>query len=221
MIYDILDYISIFLALLIVLPFHEFAHGFAAVKSGDLTPKLQNRYTLNPFAHFDLPGLLCFLFAGFGWAKPVPINPNNFTNYKKGCFFVSIAGVVMNYVTSFIAYPLFILAIMFMPDIGYFDEVITYSLFYIFSFGITFAIFNLLPIYPLDGFRVVDVFNKKRGPVFCFLRDKGVYILYALIGLSVIADVLDIYQLDILGNFIGFVASYLQIPITWFWGLIF
>ena len=101
MIYTLTTWI---IPLLLCMIIHEFAHGFAAVKSGDLTPKLQNRYTLNPFAHFDLPGLLCFLFAGFGWAKPVPINPNNFTNYKKGCFFVSIAGVVMNYVTSFIAY---------------------------------------------------------------------------------------------------------------------
>jgi Zn-dependent protease len=71
---------------MIVLPLHEFAHAFAAVKNGDLTPRLNNRYTLNPLAHFDLIGLICFAFVGFGWAKPVPINPYNFNNYKKGCF---------------------------------------------------------------------------------------------------------------------------------------
>lgn len=74
----VLRYICSFLALMVVLPLHEFAHAFMAVKHGDMTPKLYNRYTINPLAHFDLIGLACFVFAGFGWAKPVPINPNNF-----------------------------------------------------------------------------------------------------------------------------------------------
>ena len=84
----ILKYISIFLALLIVLPLHEFAHAFAAVKCGDMTPKINGRYTLNPMAHFDAVGLACFILAGFGWAKPVPVNPSNFRHYKRGCIFV-------------------------------------------------------------------------------------------------------------------------------------
>ena len=109
-VYDILDYIAKFLALMLVLSLHEFAHAFAAVKCGDITPKLNNRYTINPFAHFDLVGLLSFLLVGFGWAKPVPVNPNNFNKYKRGLFFVSIAGVLMNYVTAFFIYPLFILS---------------------------------------------------------------------------------------------------------------
>ncbi|MBO5066889.1 MAG: site-2 protease family protein, partial [Clostridia bacterium] len=94
MVDKIIYYISLFLAVMVVLSVHEFAHGFAAVRNGDMTPKIRNRYTLNPFAHFDLIGLVCFVFAHFGWAKPMPVNPNNFRHYKRGCFWVSIAGVL-------------------------------------------------------------------------------------------------------------------------------
>ena len=71
-----------FIAVVIVLTLHEFAHSYVAVKCGDPTPKWNGRLTLNPLRHFDLVGLLCFAFVGFGWAKPVPINPYNFKNRK-------------------------------------------------------------------------------------------------------------------------------------------
>ena len=83
---DILLYLSRFIVLLFILPAHEFAHAFAAYKNGDDTAKLYGRYTLNPLKHFDPVGLICFLIAGFGWAKPVPVNPYNFKNFKKGSF---------------------------------------------------------------------------------------------------------------------------------------
>ncbi len=217
----IIEYITIFLALMIVLPVHEFAHGFAAVKFGDITPKINGRYTLNPLAHFDPIGLVSFVLAGFGWAKPMPVNPSNFRKYKSGCFWVSVAGVIANYITSFIAYPLFLLIIYFMPDIGFLDDVLWGTAWYVFAFGLTFFVFNLLPIYPLDGFRVVEVFNKRRGPVYRFLRNYGVYILYALFILSFIADLTGFYQIDILGYVINFFVGYLQMPIVLFWGLIF
>ena len=221
MVEKIIEYLSIFLALMIVLPVHEFAHGFAAVKNGDFTPKAYNRYTLNPLAHFDLVGLICFTFLGFGWAKPMPVNPNNFENYKKGCFWVSIAGVLANYLLAFIAFPLFILALLYVPPFGYFTTVLVLTLSYIYTFSLVFFVFNLIPVYPLDGFRVVDVFNKKHGKVYMFLRNYGLFVLYGLFFLGILADITNIYQLDILGIAINFVKSIIEVPIIEFWGLIF
>ena len=216
----ILEYISIFLALMVVLSLHEFAHGFAAVKSGDYTPKMYNRYTLNPLAHFDFIGLICFTFIGFGWAKPMPVNPRNFKNYKLGCVFVSIAGVVANYLLAFLVFPLLILSILYVPTFGYFTAVLINTLYYIFHFSLVFFVFNLLPLYPLDGFRLIDSLNKRRGKVYMFLRNYGTYVLYALFLLGIYADITGFYQIDILGNLIRYVVSIIEKPILLFWGLI-
>ena len=221
MIDRIIDKIAVFLALLLVLPVHEFAHAFAADKSGDLTPRLNGRYTLNPLAHFDIIGLVMFLFAGFGWAKPVPVNPANFKHKKVDGILVSSAGVIANYITAFIFYPLALLAILYVPEFGYFTTVLQKTLLYVCSLGLVFFVFNLLPIYPLDGFRIIDSFINKRGKFYYNYRKFGIYFLYALILLSFIADITGIYYLDILGIAINFIISYIQIPIVWFWGLIF
>ena len=219
MAFMILDYISIFLALMVVLSLHEFAHAYAAVKNGDHTPKLMNRYTLNPLAHFDLVGLCCFALVGFGWAKPVPVNPSNFNNYKKGCIWVAVAGVLANYILAFAIYPLFYLS-MFLPSFGYFTEVLMFTLGYIHSFSLTFIVFNLLPIYPLDGFRLYDTLSRKRGKLYWFLREKGIYILYGLFFLGILSNVLSIPGLDVLGVILDIFTSIIGYPITMFWGLI-
>ena len=93
---DLIIIIAQFIAATVVLSFHEFAHAFAAYKCGDPTAKYAGRMTLNPMKHFDPLGILMFAMAGFGWAKPVAINPYNFDNYKKGSFWTSAAGVLTN-----------------------------------------------------------------------------------------------------------------------------
>lgn len=220
MVDKIIEYISIFLALMMVLPLHEFAHGFAAVKSGDYTPKMYNRYTLNPLAHFDIVGLVCFALVGFGWAKPMPVNPRNFRNYKRGCFFVSIAGVIANYLLAFFVFPLLILSIIYVPTFGYFTTVLINTLYYAFRFSLVFFVFNLLPLYPLDGFRLVDSLNKRRGKIYMFLRNYGTYVLYAFFFLGILADATGLYYLDVLGNLINYLVSIIERPILLFWGLI-
>lgn len=217
----LLIYICMFLAVMIVLPFHEFAHAFAAVKCGDDTPRANGRYTLNPFAHFDVMGLVCFVLVGFGWAKPVPVNPYNFRRYKRGLVWVSIAGVLANFIIAFIVYPLYLLS-TYVPDFGYFDDVLTLTLSFVFQMNLTFCVFNLLPFYPLDGFRVIDATVNHSNPVYRFLRNYGQYILLGLIFLSFLADwIPQLYFLDILGLIIGNGAYYLGWPIRALWGLLF
>ncbi len=220
MIDRIVKYISIFLALIVVLPLHEFAHAFAADKSGDFTPRLNGRYTLNPLAHFDPLGLVMFVLAGFGWAKPVPINPANFRHYKLDSFLVSSAGIIVNYLTAFVFLPLFYLS-LYVPEFGLFTTVLQTTLQYIVSLSLVFCVFNLIPIFPLDGYRIIDCFIKRRNKFYYNYKTYGIFVLYALIFMSFLSDVTGIYYLDVLGIAIRYVVNLISVPITAFWGLIF
>ena len=121
-----------FLAVMVVITFHEFAHAYAAYKCGDPTAKFSGRMTLNPLKHFDPLGIVMFAFVGFGWAKPVPINPNNFNDYKKGCLWTSAAGVIANYIMAFVFYPVFVLTVAYLLPVfaGKYMSVFLYALTY-------------------------------------------------------------------------------------------
>ncbi len=205
--------------------FHEFAHAFAAYKCGDLTAKFAGRMTLNPLKHFDPLGILMFALAGFGWAKPVPVNPNNFDNYKKGCLWTSAAGVLMNYCMAFLLYPLYLVIVIYLCPLvgGTYMEIFLDALFWgLFASSLSFCVFNLLPFYPLDGFRIIDALNTKRGRVFQFLRDYGYYILLGLILVHYLSDRITILAyIDVLGYALTLAIRIFGAPITLLWNWIF
>jgi len=139
-------------AILIGLTFHEYAHGLAAYYCGDPTAKYAGRLTLNPLAHLDPIGTLCLLFAPIGWAKPVPVNPYNYRR-PSAEYIVSLAGVGTNILIAIVAGLLvrFLMAVHISLN-----PTIWMMLFFIIIINIGLAIFNVLPIYPLDGSHVMQ-----------------------------------------------------------------
>ncbi len=226
---DIIYYVASFIAVMIVLTLHEFSHAFVAYKCGDPTPKWQGRVSLNPARHFDLMGLLCFTFVGFGWAKPVNINPANFKKYRLGCILTAVAGVLINFLTAILFYPLFVLSFRYLISSGnYFALFLSNLTELLYGYSLAFCAFNLLPLYPLDGFHVIETLSKRRGKVYDFLRKYGQTILLFLIVESFICDIfvhrLGVYQMgafNILGYIMSFATGILGYPISVLWGLIF
>lgn len=221
----LLEILAGLLAAIVVITFHEFAHAFVAYKCGDPTAKFSGRMTLNPLQHFDPLGMLMFALVGFGWAKPVPINPNNFKNYRSGTFWTSAAGIIMNYCMAALFYPLFLVVVYYVCPLvaGKYAEIFLYALFYFFfAYSLNFCVFNLLPFYPLDGFRIYDALTTKRGKFYWFLRRYGYYILLGLTLVSILADRIPFLgYIDVLGYAMRFATDILGKPITFFWDSIF
>ncbi len=140
---------------MLCITFHELSHGFVAYKLGDNTAKDAGRLTLNPIKHIDIIGLLMMIFAGFGWAKPVPVNMNSFKNPKTGMAVTALAGPVSNLLLSALVLFFYGLAAGSVGSADALENIWFQMLFTTAYLSCMLAVFNLLPIPPLDGSKIL------------------------------------------------------------------
>ena len=176
---------------------HEFGHAYSAHLLGDDTAKMYGRMTLNPAKHLDIMGLIAMLIVHIGWAKPVPVNPNNFKNYKVGNVVVSLAGVTANIIIS-------IICVIIKKHVNMYA--ITEITSAIIIYNVSFAAFNLLPIPPLDGWGVISSFipykyneiaykyESMSSIIFLVLIITGAYSIFISPIINVIWDILYLFM---------------------------
>ena len=175
---------------LVAITFHEFAHGYAAYKLGDNTAKNEGRLSLNPFAHLDPIGSLLLLFAGFGWGKPVHVNPRNYTrkiSMEKGEAIVSIAGPLMNIILAFI-FTIIYYAIYRFAGTEFITTTVGGVIMMLISstifINIGLGVFNLIPLPPLDGSKVIMPFLPFKAKQFFVNNEQIFYFVFIALWLT-------------------------------------
>jgi len=186
---DPLAFVLVAVPLLYSIIIHELAHGWVAYKMGDPTAKWLGRLTLDPRKHIDPVGTIMLFIFGFGWAKPVPVNFANLRDLRKGLIFVSSAGIVANIILAFIA--LFFLRLMGpMPG-----NVIFPLFYYTAQINIMLAAFNLIPIPPLDGSKILMGFASRRLQYSLQrLEPYGMFIIIGLLFLGALDPVITFFK---------------------------
>lgn len=187
-------------ACLICLTIHELSHGLAAYKLGDPTAKLNGRLTLNPLSHVDWIGLFLLLAVGVGWAKPVPVDPRYFRKPKQGMALTALAGPVSNFVLAVLAMLISKVIYLYAPYSAAMDVVFSFCLYTLAPLSIGLGLFNLIPIPPLDGSKVLAAFLPDRQYITLMRYERyGIVVLLVLsfvgIGSSLISrGILGIYS---------------------------
>lgn len=183
-----IDYLYIIPAALIAIMCHELTHGLFSYLQGDPTPKEQGRLSLNPAKHLDLFGTLCLIFLGFGWAKPVQVDPRYYKNPKWGMALVALGGPLANFVIAFLSGLILTLIEFYVPYSDF--SMILYNFFlYLIIINVGLGLFNLIPIPPLDGSKIIGAILPENSYHQYMKYQK--YGMFFIIGLLILLDVLE------------------------------
>lgn len=169
--------------IIVALSFHEYAHAWMSNKLGDPTPARQGRLTINPMAHIDWMGFVALIFCGFGWGKPVMVDPYYYKKKRRDEFLVSIAGVVMNLILAIaFSFPTKWVYSLYTATNSSLIEMLFYILYYTVMINLCLMIFNLIPCPPLDGFGIAtQIFNLEKYDWYYSVYRAGPIILLLLI----------------------------------------
>ncbi|MBR4555759.1 MAG: site-2 protease family protein [Ruminococcus sp.] len=172
---DVLKYGVKLIVIFLVIPIHEFAHAWAAHKLGDDTPVYQNRLTLNPLAHIDPIGAVCIFFTGFGWGRPVQVNPTRFRKYRKGMALTAAAGPIMNLIMAVIGIVFYkVSTAIYVNNPSDALSWVQLIFYYFTLLNVGLAAFNLIPVPPLDGSKILGYFTPPKFDK--FIRENQLYI---------------------------------------------
>ena len=192
---DLMGYLVRLFIIFLILPIHEFAHAWTAYKLGDETAKYQGRLTLNPIAHIDPIGAICLLIGGFGWAKPVPIDPSRFTrkhSVRFGVAITALAGPVSNLIVAFLG----MLGLRVFECTSYYNnmaageaisntpDIIDSMLYAFVMINIGLAVFNLIPIPPLDGSKILGYFTSAKVDRWFIRNEQIIRIVFLVVLVS-------------------------------------
>lgn len=185
-------FLSSLAVIFLTLPIHEWAHGFVSTKLGDPTPRYQGRLTLNPMAHIDVMGAIGILLFGIGWAKPVQVNARYYRNSKWGMALVALAGPLSNVILAFILLILGnILVFVGLTELAIIQQVYLF-LYYIALINISLAVFNLIPVPPFDGSRILFAVLPQKYYFQIMRYERYVFIgVFAIVYLGILDKPLD------------------------------
>jgi len=187
---------------LFALSVHELSHGLAAYKLGDNTAKYDGRLSLNPLRHLDPYGALCMLFFGFGWAKPVMVNPNYFKNYKRDMAFTALAGPVSNFILAYIGMLIYI---HLCPIID--NMYLTMFIFMFIQLNVGLGVFNFIPIPPLDGSKIfLSLLPRRIYYEIMRYEQFGFIVLIVALALNVLDPIMSVFRTCVI-NVLFFLAG--------------